>query len=340
MSTSTIHDLNCFFIVGAPRCGTTALSSYLRQHPLVCFAKPKETNFLATAEEGVPNETLKDRFLETFFASGSGEERMLGEGSVSTLYSVKALERALAWFPKAKFIVMLRNPLGLLRSYHGRMLYLRQENEESFEAAWDLQDARAAGNHIPKGCFDPRLLQYREVASLGYYTEQLFNVVGREQCLPILFEDFTSNTAGVYRQALAFLGLPDDGRDQFKRKNQQRRFKRGFLQDLYTGALFGRLGNSNVLAPPQLNRLARLARPLRKRIKHHNSVDVTPRPFDPALARRLRAVFREDVGHLSRLLQRDLSHWLALPKSTVPEPSQLPHHSIKTVHGGERSNRC
>ena len=35
------------FIVGAPKCGTTALSEYLRQHPNVFMTNPKEPNFFA-----------------------------------------------------------------------------------------------------------------------------------------------------------------------------------------------------------------------------------------------------------------------------------------------------
>jgi len=313
LDASVVRNLECFFIVGAPRCGTTAMSSYLRQHPQVCFSRPKETNFFVSTEDGISVDVQRSKFLDSFFTGRDGEKQMLGEGSVSTLYSVQALKRAQRLFPNAKFIVMLRDPLAMLRSYHGRMLFLRQETEKDFQAAWDLQKARAAGNHIPKRCFDPRLLQYREVARLGHYTAQLFDAVGRERCLPILFEDFTADTATVYRRTLTFLGLRDDGRREFKRKNPERRFKRGFLQDLYTGAVFGQLGNSVVLTPTQLNRLARLTRPLRKRIKHRNSIDVVPRRFEPALAKRLRAVFHDDVEHLSRLLQRDLSHWLALP---------------------------
>lgn len=34
-----------FFIIGAPKCGTTALAYYLSQHPAVCMANPKETWF-------------------------------------------------------------------------------------------------------------------------------------------------------------------------------------------------------------------------------------------------------------------------------------------------------
>ena len=34
-----------FFIVGGPRCGSTALYSYLRQHPDIFIPKEKELNY-------------------------------------------------------------------------------------------------------------------------------------------------------------------------------------------------------------------------------------------------------------------------------------------------------
>ena len=37
-----------FFIVGAPKCGTTALSEYLREHPQVFMSRPKEPHHFAT----------------------------------------------------------------------------------------------------------------------------------------------------------------------------------------------------------------------------------------------------------------------------------------------------
>ena len=40
-----------FFIVGAPRCGTTAMSTYLSGHPEVCFSVPKENHFFALHEK-------------------------------------------------------------------------------------------------------------------------------------------------------------------------------------------------------------------------------------------------------------------------------------------------
>jgi hypothetical protein len=321
----SVENLNCFFVVGAPRCGTTAIASYLKQHKLIGFSRPKETNFFVTAKDGTPPAVLKAQFLKTFFSHCDGQERLLGEGSVTTLYSPQALKRAQACFPDARFIVMLRNPLDQLRSYHGRLLYLRQETVRDFETAWNLQDDRAAGRNIPFGNFDARLLQYREVASFGRYTAQLFDVVGRERCLPVFFEDFTSDTVTTYRQVLAFLGLPDDGRTVFKQKNRQHGFRSAFWQDVYSGAMFGPLGRLLVAPPRQLARLARLAQPLRQRLKRRNTLDVTLPAFDPALADRLRAFFREDVEHLSRLLQRDLSHWLATPQPKVEAAARTRH---------------
>ena len=309
-SQTAVTDLNCFFIVGAPRCGTSAMAGYLRNHPSVCFSAPKETNFFITAREGAKTETLKAQFLKAFFTNHSETTRILGEGSVSTLYSAPALLRAKACFPDAKFIVMVRNPVDLMRSYHARLVYMRQENELDFETAWNLQGDRAAGRNLPRSCYDPRMLQYREVGSLGRYTSELFDLVGRENCLPILFDDFTADTKATYRMALEFLGLPYDGRTKFIRKNQHAGFKSAFLQDLYSGTFAGPLGRVIARQPRHLARLARMTRSLRKNIRRHNRVDMAVPTLDPVLATRLRDVFSDDVGQLAQLLQRDLRHWL------------------------------
>jgi len=304
-------DLNCFFIVGAPRAGTTAFGRYLKGHADVCFSDPKETHFFTAADDDTAPEILKRRYLNAFFPTVPEGTKLLGEGSVSTLYSPAAVRRAKTCFPRAKFIVLLRNPLDLLRSYHGRMLYLRQESEENFETAWDLQEARAAGRHIPRGCSDPRILQYREVGSLGRYTTQLFEVAGRENCLAVFFENFILDPLGTYKQTLHFLDLPYDGRTVFQRKNSQRRYKSEFWQNLYCGPLLRPVGNLITKHPAQLAKLQRLTRRLRKKIKRVNTVEVTLPELDSSFAARLRSTFSEDCDQLSRLLDVDLTQWLA-----------------------------
>ena len=36
------------FVIGAPKCGTTALCEYLSRHPKICFSDPKEAKYFHT----------------------------------------------------------------------------------------------------------------------------------------------------------------------------------------------------------------------------------------------------------------------------------------------------
>ena len=71
-----------FFIVGAPKCGTTALSTYLGQHPDVFMSTPKEPNYFgADLHRTKPRITL-DTYL-SYFERAAGQQRV---GEASTCY--------------------------------------------------------------------------------------------------------------------------------------------------------------------------------------------------------------------------------------------------------------
>ncbi|MGE3907515.1 MAG: sulfotransferase [Reyranellaceae bacterium] len=318
-------DLNCFFIAGAPRAGTTAMARYLKRHPAVAFSDPKETYFFMLAADGETPEAVRRRFIEAFFPIVTAETTLLGEGSVSTLYSAEAIGRMRRAFPAAKFIVMLRDPADLLRSYHARLVFLRLETEKDFAAAWRLQEARARGENVPRQCRDPRILMYREVGRLGHYTSEMIRLVGRENCLPVLFEDLVADTVGTYRKALAFLGLPDDGRTKFKKINEQMSYRSGFLQSLYAGPLMRPVATLMGRNPVLLARLQRATKPLRKRFKKMNAVEARPAPLEAAFRAELRAEFDADIRLLETIVGRDLSHWIAPQATAAP---------LKAVVGG------
>ena len=303
-------DLDCFFIAGAPRAGTTAMARYLRRHPAVAFSDPKETYFFMRPDEGAPEATRR-RFVQAFFPVLTPETTLLGEGSVSTLYSAEAIGRVRRAFPAARFIVMLRDPADLLRSYHARLVFLRLETEKDFARAWRLQESRARGENLPRQCRDPRILMYREVGRLGHYTSELIALVGRQNCLPILFEDLVADTVGTYRRALAFLGLPDDGRTKFKKINEQMGYKSGLLQSLYAGPLMRPVATLMGRNPVLLARLQRATKPLRRRFKKMNAIEARPAPLDAAFRAELRAEFDADIRLLETIVGRDLSHWIA-----------------------------
>jgi hypothetical protein len=305
-----------FFLVGAPRCGTTALSRYLRKHPRICFSVPKEPHFLAYAPE-MPLADLRRTYLETFFLHRAPQHLLLGEGSVSTLYSDDAIRRALALDPDARFLAMVRNPMELLPSYHQRLLYVLDEDERDFATAWRLQAARARGERVPRRCRDPRVLQYAEIARLGERIERLFELAGRERCLVIVYDDFRSETAKVYEQVLSFLGLEHDGRTIFPRRLESRTFRSLALQRLLMrpplplakAVLRAKVRKEKAKTSPGPRKKKPWLKRARSRLLAWNSVPSPPAPLPPALREELRESCAADLARLGRLLGRDLSHW-------------------------------
>src|SRR4029079_10965434 len=156
-----------FFVVGAPRCGTTAISKALRDHPGICFAEPKEPHYFSRLAPGWSGKRLNVDYFPLFFHHWTDPAAMLGEGSPSYLYVDEAIEAIERELPGARYIVMVRNPMQMLPSYHQRLVYLLDESESDLAEAWRLQDERAAGRQIPRRCRNPNILRYREICNVA-----------------------------------------------------------------------------------------------------------------------------------------------------------------------------
>ena len=50
-----------FFLIGAPRCGTTSLSRYLADNPQVCFSRPKEPHYFSLLAPHASLDDLENR---------------------------------------------------------------------------------------------------------------------------------------------------------------------------------------------------------------------------------------------------------------------------------------
>ncbi|MEQ9093167.1 MAG: sulfotransferase, partial [Miltoncostaeaceae bacterium] len=201
-----------FFILGAPKCGTTALSEYLRRHPQVFMSSPKEPHYFCDDFDYyyAPGRRSLDHYLHLY--DGAGPEHLaVGEASVWYLYSQTAAANIAAFDPGARAIVMLRNPVEMVPSLHSQLLYTVDEDERDPARAWALQEARARGDRLPAGVRVPAFLQYGPAASYAAQIERVMAVFPPERLLVILFDDFRADTAGTYRRTLEFLGVPDDG---------------------------------------------------------------------------------------------------------------------------------
>src|SRR3982751_1072517 len=84
------------FIVGAPRCGTTTLSHFLKEHSAVSFPIVKEPHYFAQNDlRGLSDDQLRRRvegeYLRRFFR-GDPKGRVGADASVSYLYTPEQLE--------------------------------------------------------------------------------------------------------------------------------------------------------------------------------------------------------------------------------------------------------
>ena len=313
------------FIVGAPRCGTTSLSRYLARHPQICFSAVKEPHFfsqfdLSELDDEALGERVKDEYLSRYFADTDRRSCMLAEGSVTYLYAAERVKAVLRLWPDAKFIIAVRDPLAMLPSLHQRLLYLGDETVTDFAKAWALAPDRAAGKHIPRTCVAPEWLQYPEIGLLGKYVEQFVEAVGKERCFIAVQDDLVADPAGLYAGLIDFLGLPHDGRHKFKAKRAAQGYKIPWLQrflkrpprpvrSVMAGEHFRhRVKSAKVKrADPWL---VRRVLAWRKRLLRWNRAPAPQVRLSPQMQAEIKAACADDVIRLSRLLKRDLSHWL------------------------------
>ena len=309
------------FIVGAPRCGTTALSEYLRGHPEVCFSTPKEPHFFIRYDlRGEPVEELRqnvrEKYLELYFPERHGSS-LFAEGSVSYFYAPEQLEPTLKLWPRAKFIICLRNPLQMVPSLHQRLFYNGDETVRQFDRAWSLVPERREGRSIPRSCIDPRFLDYWEAGQLGKHLDHFLSIVGPDRCYISIFDDFKNDPAREYRRILEFLELPDDGRTKFDRHAPTQDCRYAWLHRLMKRPPRAAMWlfdpeDLQVMVEgagepsPLLDKIMRI----RGKIIDWNKVPAKPPQIGKRVLGDMRDMFKKDVSLLSQLLERDLSHWL------------------------------
>jgi len=310
------------FIVGAPRCGTTAMSEYLRAHPEVCFSTPKEPHYflmhdLRGREPAELRDVVRKKYLDPYFPERD-RNALFAEGSVSYFYAPEHLEPILKLWPRAKFLIAVRNPLELVPSLHQRVFYNGDDDVRDFDRAWDLVPERRAGRNIPRSCLEPRFLDYWEAGFLGQHLEKFFSLVDRERCLVTVFDDFKADPGREYRRVLEFLDLEDDGRTDFERHAESKDSRYAWLHRLMKRPprsllfLFDNEDRAVLEAGAgEPGPLLQKIMAVRTRIIHWNRIPAGKPKVGERVLNEMREMYRDDVAHLSQLLGRDLSHWVA-----------------------------
>ncbi len=178
-----------FFVIGAPKAGTTSLCHYLPQHPDVFVTDPKETHYYC--DESHYKKGF-DWYLRYYRDSESCAAR--GEGTptyAAPRVHTNLLDRILGDTPDAKFIFMARHPIQRMESYYSQEVH-------------NGTQVPSLGESVRERPYYLDCSRYHE-----FYTG-LVERVSPERVLVLFFEDFAADTRDAVRKAFAFLGV-DEG---------------------------------------------------------------------------------------------------------------------------------
>lgn len=219
------------FIVGSPKCGTTALANYLSEHDDIFMSSPKEPHYFATNfDKSMRTTQTEEHYLSLF--KNAKKYQICGEASIWYLYSREAIRNIAKFEPNAKIIVMVRNPADMIYSLHSQKIYSLDEDVLDFEEAWNLSWKREKGSFIPKGCREPKTLFYHKIANYYEQIQYLYKFFPTSNVKVIEFEEFKQSNLDVYKGVLEFLNIEYDEKKEFKKINERKEHKSSFVANL------------------------------------------------------------------------------------------------------------
>ena len=296
-----------FFIVGAPKAGTTSVCELLRSYEGVYIPSPAEPNFWCDDINGIDIKTHFEWYIDHYFGKLPKRCNLIGEKSTWYLASNNALLHIHKFNPDAKIIIMLRNPSDLVISLHKENLYHGIEEIDSLEDAWNLQESRAEGLHLPKKCKYSRLLQYRDMASLGKQLENVYKVFPKEQIFVRTIEDLKYQKEFI-KDLETFLSLHKSNKISIPMRNTRKSTNKGIFHRILTPPVsMVRLAEKakSLLGIRSFgigNRLHNIRVRLDDMCQQNDDHDIQ-------IKRKLVGVFSDEVTKIEKLTSRNFSHW-------------------------------
>lgn len=255
----------------------------------------KEPNFFNVDHIDVNRFSLVE--YESLFSLAC-DELAVGEASPWYLYSEAAVPNILKYNPDSRFIVMVRDPVSMVLSFHNQAVFSGIEPLTDFRDAWRMQERRKRGMNLPR-FLEPKHLLYGPICKLGEQVARLHERAGADRVHLVFMDDIRRDPAETYLGVLRFLGVSENYRPDFQAANvaQTRRFPllRDAVQQLnWLRALLGIRTNWGLLT--------RLDAWNRKSQRYR---------VDCAIIDELRTYFRDDIALLESIAARDLSDWKA-----------------------------
>ena len=283
-----------FFIVGAPKAGTTSLYHYLNEHPQVEMSSQKEPDYFsdkAIHEQGIYYTKNRVNTLDKYESLFVQKESVIyGEGSVSYLFYDNVAEDIKKYNPNAKIIIMLRNPAERAFS-HYLMDYRLGLISDSFENII-AKKSKHKNAHL-------FYQQYIEVSKYSNQILRYLNFFEKDNILFIDYEDFRINVSDTVNQAYNFLEISTDfTADTDIKHNTFTMPKNKVIRYIYSFVFLRKI--LAFLLPANLVKHIRL---------FLFRLDRRPELLKETRIQ-LRKIFKDDIRKMEEVLSKDYSKWI------------------------------
>jgi len=293
-------------IVGEPKSGTSSLHVYLEQHPDIFMTKSKESHYfdkdLHRESDSFHKRKLsfrcrtKSRYL-SYFRNTEGY-KVRGESTPTYMVSKSAARLIRKFNPDMKIIMILREPVDLLYSFHSQLLFNQDEDIEDFEEALKAEAARKKSwKGIPDTAVTPTFLFYSEFAKYAEQIKRYQALFPKGQIMILLFDELVKDTPSVIKRVYRFLGVDPGFVPNRKVVNPNQRIKYKSLHRLFFRLKTSRLKN---FMPLFIRKLI-----IPNVVKITGEVAKRPK-LDPRVKKRLQKKFIGEVKKAGKLIGKDL----------------------------------
>lgn len=272
--------LPTFFVIGAPKCGTTSLHHYLDQHPQISMSAVKEPYILARGD-------YRSRLSEY---SEMLDPTAPVRGESSAVYSMfphfpGVPERIAEVVPDALLLYVVGDPVDRAVAHYAQRLADGTETASLDIALGDESDENV---YVTAGCYAMQLSRY-------------LDRFPADRILVLDQDDLRERTAVTLGEAFAFLGVDPAFRSTAFREQLNRREEHRAPTRLGR-ALRGRGAFERARRIP-------LPRIVRERLRRVSSRQVGRPSLPPELRARLEERLREEAMLLRELTGRPFSGW-------------------------------
>ena len=288
-----------FLIVGAPKCGTTALHNYLTQHPEVNMS-PKEIHYFGKDL----NYKIKRPSLEKY-NSYFKETGINGDASVWYFYSDSIYQELKKLGVSPKIIVLLRNPVEVAYSLHSQNIVDANENILNFEEALDLEESRKLGHNLPPNVDPPRTVYYKETADFYPRMKVLQENIPAENIFVGLQEDLKKNTKRFIRDIEGFLGINHFNNYNFKPVNVNKTVKNKSVNQLIKKPSRFKKSLFRTLIPFKYIRSWLVHKVYDSNLEYNKRSQLSEKTQTE-----LKSYFKSNTIKLMDIIKVDISHWI------------------------------